>query len=156
MSTRTSVAAAIDSINNDMENLRRVKKLMTSGRMAAALRRLDLLPQEFWVYATTGGVQATAYLNELDGMRDPRLTNILDFLQAGEPDDIESDDNAEALNRNFIFRWKGEIDGRTKTLNIVVVAYVKSESPTCHRVEVGKKMQEVVQYKLVCDGDATE
>ena len=91
----------------------------------------------------------TAYVStvELDGFKDERLTKLLAKLI--HADETKTRDYAESLNRDFEFRFSV---GETAEVQIVVQAYVKSDSPTCRKVLKSTKTEVVErkEYEIVC------
>ena len=81
-------------------------------------------------------------LNKLEGFKDPVLVKILDYLM-DRSIRVKTTDYAQWMNRDF------EIEMDEVKINIS--AYVRSDSPTCRKVKVGTKIEEVDQFERVCD-----
>jgi len=76
----------------------------------------------------------------LESFKDKVLTDLLyNLCSFGDP---EVSEYAEALNKDFRFKFED--------VNIIVRAYVKSDSPTCRKIKIGTKMVEEATYKIVC------
>lgn len=78
----------------------------------------------------------------LDSFKDERLTGLLDRLLDHHANP-EVHEYADHLNKDFHFKLDG--------LTVRVAAYVKSDSPTCRKVQTGTKTVEQPVYQMVCD-----
>ena len=78
----------------------------------------------------------------LESFKDGRLTSLLERLMEyhANPEVIEYPDH---LNKDFHFKLDG--------LTVRVAAYVKSDSPTCRKIQTGTKTVEQPVYKMICD-----
>jgi hypothetical protein len=81
-------------------------------------------------------------LNELDGFKDPQLIQLLEYFMQ-YTDKIEEREWAAYLNKDYNITCDD--------VNISISAYVRDGSPTCRKVAVGTKMEEITTYKIVCD-----
>jgi hypothetical protein len=144
----------VDEIDTERRALAATRKAATSAKFARVLRALDSLGISWYVSHGTSTMYVSAYLNGLEGMKDPKLAGVLEYVNLQEPEDITTDDTPEAMTRMFQFHWNTDVEGRNRKLIVSIQASVKTDSPTCRKVEIGKEMKEVVKYKLVCDGDA--
>ena len=93
-------------------------------------------------HASWGEPTVSVVMMRLDSFKDERLTNFMDRL-------LDYDANPEVheypdqLNKDFHFKLQG--------LTVRVAAYVKSDSPTCRKVQTGTKTVEQPVYQMVCD-----
>ena len=96
------------------------------------------------LYMRTGYYKPTieVCLNKLDGFKDPVLVKILDFL-LDKSASVKTTDYANWMNRDYVI----EMDD----VMISISAYVRSDSPTCRKVKVGTKVEEVDQFEMICD-----
>ena len=90
------------------------------------------------------------YLPNLEGFNDRKLTMILDsllYVNGLEP--LPTTDYPNSLNRDFRFEFKYG-SSWYETIVVSIAAYVREDSPTCHKVLVGTETRTVETYKLVC------
>lgn len=78
---------------------------------------------------------------DLDSFRDTRLTTLLERLLT-LTDNIQETEYADYLNKDY------EI--QLDDLRVSIAAYVKRDSETCRKVEIGTEIKEVKKYKIVC------
>ena len=96
------------------------------------------------LYVTTNGYKPTIHLTlrELDGFKDPQLLELLEYFMK-YTDKIEEREWAVYLNKDYTIICDDAV--------ISISAYVSDGSPTCRKVAVGTKMEEITTYKIVCD-----
>jgi len=96
------------------------------------------------LYMRTGHYKPTIEvgLNKLDGFKDPVLVKILDFLM-DKSTSVKTTDWPNWMNRDYNIEMEDVV--------ICISAYVRSDSPTCRKVKIGTKIEEVDQFELVCD-----
>ena len=82
-------------------------------------------------------------LNDLESFKDQQLVDLLEFFTSKTDKVTTTDWTHRAVNRDYSF----ELDD----VVVNICAYVRSDSPTCRRVQTGTEVQEVPQYKIVCD-----
>jgi hypothetical protein len=81
-------------------------------------------------------------MNQLESFKDVQLTTLLDFF-TNQTEKVSTKDWPQYLNRDYTFDLDDVI--------VSISAYVKSDSPTCRKVQVGVKIDEVPQFEIVCD-----
>ena len=88
-------------------------------------------------------------LRGIDGFKCNALEAVLAYCDekcvAGS---IKTSDWAESLNREFRFKLAPQFG---ENCTITVNAYVRSDSTTCRKIEVGRRMEEVKKYEIQCD-----
>ena len=96
------------------------------------------------LYVTTNGYIPTVHLTlrELDGFKDQQLTQLLEYFMQ-YTDKIEEREWAQYLNKDYTISCDD--------VRISISAYVRDGSPTCRKVAVGTKLEEITTYKIVCD-----
>ena len=96
------------------------------------------------LYLRTGYYKPTieVTLNKLESFKDDQLVKLLGFL-TDRASNMSSKDYANWMNRDFSFEMED--------VYVSISAYVRSDSPTCRKVQVGVTVQEVAEYELVCD-----
>ena len=74
-----------------------------------------------------------------------RSPNFLDLtsLMVALDGEMSSTDYASIMNRTFTCNFSD--------FQVYVDAYVKDDSPTCRKVVIGTKIEEVLEYEIVCD-----
>jgi hypothetical protein len=83
-------------------------------------------------------------MHQLDSFKDNRLAAALWFLTSLDGQrEVKTSDWAESLNRDYKFEFEG--------FDVIISAYVKSDSPTCRKVVIGTRQEVVNEYKIVCD-----
>lgn len=123
------------------------KTLNLAGRVITAETKRS---GNYYGYVSQSGPDVTVTINllELDGFRDHRLTGTLIRIEKRLGVEFNaSKDFAAMLTREYIAIRPLEAG---VTLRVVVKAAVRGDSPTCQRVETGKRTIEVVDYKIVC------
>ena len=88
-------------------------------------------------------------LRGIEGFKCPALLAVLEYCEdKSAAGSIKTSDWPECLNREFRFKLAPEFgDNCTVSVN----AYVRSDSPTCRKVEIGTTMEEVKKYEIQCD-----
>jgi len=144
---------AVQSINFDLDLVKRRKAILKNGKVRAMLSRL-LHPLvyavgeagEIVVHIFAGRPSISVRMYNLESFKQRELVWAIEHL-SNETDKLEgkvsTQDYAEAINRDFRFY--------TDKWDAVVTAYVKSDSPTCRKVVIGTQMVEQHKYQIVCD-----
>ena len=127
--------AAIDRLQAD-----RISLQLLCAVLFDRLKGLDT-----WTYisATSSRPIVNFSVSEADGFTDPRIVSALEFLTK-EFEEAKTNESAEYLYRSYSFS-KPEVQ-------VCFMVNVKSDSPTCKRVEVGEEMVVQKKYKIVCEG----
>ena len=81
-------------------------------------------------------------LNKLDSFKDEDLTNLLDFL-VGREAEIKEEAWPQFHNKDY--------HAELPDAKVVIHAYVRSDSPTCRRVQVGTQLKEEPVWELHCN-----
>jgi len=151
---RTAFHTEIESISESIQNssnrldfvLKHAQDAQTNALITGLEKVLGLVKPYVWVMHENGGLrlQITVSLYDLRGMKDRKLMKVINHLMAQEFEPVRTKDYvSEALiNRDFIFA-KGEITVR-------IHAYVRDDSKSCKRVQIGEKVEIVPQYEIVC------
>lgn len=144
---------AVQSINSDLDLVKRRKAVIKSSKVRAMLTQL-LQPLVYAVgeagqisvsvFAGTPSISIRMYNLESLKQRELiwaiyHLTNETDKLNGT----IRTTDYAEAVNRDYSFN--------TDKWCALITAYVKPDSPVCRKVVVGTEMVERHKYQIVCD-----
>jgi hypothetical protein len=112
---------------------------------------------EVYAYTYTSTVQLSVYVKELEGFKDARLAGILQAWEYMNPVSTRMSEDAASYAKTFTYTYEmphDETNDVTVTVEVMVTASIKDESPTCQRVVVGMtdpKPQPI--YKLVCEGE---
>ena len=93
-------------------------------------------------HSSWGEPTVSVIMLRLDSFKDERLTSFLDRLLDYDANP-EVHEHADRLNKDYHFILKG--------LTVRVNAYVRSDSPTCRKVQTGTKTVEQPIFKMICD-----
>ena len=118
------------------------KKMKIRANYSAIFKDLDLSVHNLYMRTSYYKPAIDINLNHLESFKDIQLTTLLDFFTS-QTDKVSTKDWANYLNRDYTF----ELDD----VMVTISAYVRSDSPTCRKVQVGVKIEEVPQFELVCD-----
>jgi hypothetical protein len=118
------------------------KKMKIRANYSAILKDLDLSVHN--LYLRTGYYKPTIdiSMNRLESFKDIQLTTLLDFFTS-QTEKASTKDWPQYLNRDYTFELEDVI--------VSISAFVKSDSPTCRKVKIGTRIEEVDQFELVCD-----
>ena len=144
---------AVQSIDADIRHMKERRAVLKTGKtrnmMAKFLQPLIYAVGEAGrvvVQVWCGKPCIVVHMHHLDSLKQRELVWALEYLTV-ETDKVggkmKTQDYAEAVNRDFIFstdKWEARI-----------VAYVKSDSPTCRKVVIGTEMVQQHKYQIVCD-----
>ena len=145
----------IQAINNATEQSRKEghnliarAKILDEKRMkirvtySEVFKNLDLKVHTLFVRTSYYKPTIVVNLNALESFKDTQLLGLLEFF-SGKTEKVTTRDWPQYLNRDFSF----ELDD----VVVDISAYVRSDSPTCRKVQTGVKVEEVPQFELVCD-----
>jgi len=129
------------SVNEMRNNINEVKSKKLELRVKYGRLFTDL-PGSFSISLSCEKPVAYVSMRRLESFKDARLTNFLDKLVAMDGE-MSSTDYASIMNRSFTCNFSD--------FQVYVDAYVKDNSPTCRKVVIGSKIEEVLEYEIVCD-----
>ena len=145
----------INAINNATEQSRKEghnliarAKILDEKRMkirvaySEVFKNLDLKVHTLYVRTSYYKPTISVNLNALESFKDSQLLGLLEFF-SGKTEKVTTRDWPQYLNRDFSF----ELDD----VVVDISAYVRTDSPTCRKVQTGVTIEEVPQYQLVCD-----
>lgn len=141
-------ADAIKSANNDMNRVRNNKAAIVANRkvIGKVVRMLSKSLNDRDHLYISNDYDSRPYIGvtlfNLESFKCLQLETLLSTLN-NIGDAKSSTDWPSSLNRDYKFDL-GYFD-------VSVSAYVRDDSPTCKRVVVGTKMQQVDTYKIVCE-----
>ena len=145
--------SAVQSADADIRHMKARRAVLKSGKVRNFMTKF-LQPLVYAlgnaghmnVKVLCGKPVVSIYMYDLDSFKQRELVWTLEYL-TNEADklkgDVDTKDYAESVNRDFHFstdKWEANI-----------VAYVKRDSATCRKVQIGTEIKEVPQYKIVCD-----
>lgn len=130
-----------ETINTMRKTLSEVKTKKLELRVKYGRLFTDL-PGSFSISLSREKPVAYVRMYRLESFKDARLTDFLDKLVAMDGE-MSSTDYASIMNREF--------DCEFSDFRVCINAYVKDDSPTCRKVVIGTKMEEVKEYEIVCD-----
>lgn len=144
---------AVQSLDSDIRFMKERRAVLKNGKVRTMLSKL-LQPLIYavgdkgrvYVSVSYGKPEINIPMYDLDSLKQRELVWALDYLTI-EADKLEgrikTQDYAAAINRDFVFttdKWEARI-----------MAYVKSDSPTCRKVIIGTEIVEQHKYQIVCD-----
>jgi|APGre2960657373_1045057.scaffolds.fasta_scaffold185934_1 methyl coenzyme M reductase subunit D len=129
------------SVNEMRNNINEVKSKKLELRVKYGRLFTDL-PGSFSISLSCEKPVAYVSMRRLESFKDARLTDFLDKLVAMDGE-MSSTDYASIMNRSFTCNFSD--------FQVYVDAYVKDDSPTCRKVVIGTKIEEVLEYEIVCD-----
>jgi len=119
------------------------KRMKIRVNYAEAFKTLNLDVHNLYIRTSFYKPYIEVNLNDLDSFKDQQLVDLLEFFTSKTDKVTTTDWTHRAVNRDYSF----ELDD----VVVNICAYVRSDSPTCRRVQTGFEVQEVPQYKIVCD-----
>ena len=123
-------------------------KILDEARMkirvnySGVFKDLDLSVHNLYVRTSYYKPTITVNLNALESFKDTQLMVLLEFFSS-KTEKVTTRDWANYLNRDYTF----ELDD----VLVNISAYVRTDSPTCRKVQTGITIEEVPQFVLVCD-----
>jgi hypothetical protein len=141
-------ADAIKSANSDMDRVRNNKAAIVANRkvIGKVVRMLSKSLNDRDHLYISNDYDSRPYIGvtlyNLESFKCLQLETLLSTLN-NIGDAKSTKDWPSSLNRDYKFDL-GYFD-------VSVSAYVRDDSPTCKRVVVGTKMQQVDTYKIVCE-----
>ena len=118
------------------------KKMKIRANYSAILKDLDLSVHNLYMRTSYYKPTIDISMNKLESFKDIQLTTLLDFFTS-QTEKVSTKEWANYLNRDYTFELEDVI--------VTISAYVRSDSPTCRKVQTGVKIEEVPQFELVCD-----
>jgi hypothetical protein len=145
----------INAINNATEQSRKEghnlisrAKILEEARMkirvnySGVFKDLDLNVHNLFVRTSYHKPTIAVNLNALESFKDTQLMGLLEFFSS-KTEKATTRDWPQYLNRDYTF----ELDD----VLVSISAFVRTDSPTCRKVQTGVKIEEVPQFELVCD-----
>mgnify|MGYP003350510129 FL=1 len=151
----TAIKNQIDQYKHEADLLHKKVKRLTTDRMLLRALYAPIfvnLTENDSIYIYThdnNRVQFVVYMRELDSFKDQRLTSTISSAMELIGDKVKETDFAQYEHKEY----------RISTNNIYAVeqaelqinAYVKSDSPTCRKVQIGTEIKAVPKYKFECN-----
>ena len=150
----TAFVMEIDSISESIQNaskrldfvLKHAQNVQTQTLIGDLEKVLGSVKPYVWVMHENDGLhlQITASLYDLRGMKDRKLTKVINHLIEREFEPVRTKDyvSEDLINRDFVFA-KGDITVR-------IHAYVRDDSKSCKRVQIGEEISVRPKYEIVC------
>jgi hypothetical protein len=145
----------INAINNATEQSRKEghnlisrAKILEESRMkirvnySGVFKDLNLDVHNLFVRTSYYKPTIAVNMNSLESFKDTQLIGLLEFFSS-KTEKVTTRDWPQYLNRDYTF----ELDD----VLVNISAYVRTDSPTCRKVQTGVTIEEVPQYQLVCD-----
>lgn len=93
------------------------------------------------------------HMSELCRFTDPKLTAVIDAMEAIHPDESKMKEYTQSFNRDYSWTWKFE-DGYE--LRVSLSAYESKETSDYVRVQTGTRTKEEPVFEVVAVTDAAE
>lgn len=138
--TNRAIHSAQSEARAAYEKAKRLKAQRMALRRFAPLTA-GLTANEVDLYGGYNTVQLYITLFDLDGFKDVRLTDVLGALY--EMTDTVKEQEVAQFHEKVYTADVGDV-------HIRIAAYVKEDSETCKRVEIGRELVEQVKYKMIC------
>ena len=99
-------------------------------------------------------VQFVVYMRELDSFKDARLTSTISSAMELIGDKVKETDFAQYEHKEY------RISSSTSAIyaqyadcvaDLQINAYVKTDSPTCRKIQIGTEIKAVPKYKFECN-----
>ena len=151
----TAIKNQIEQYKHEADLLHKKVKRLTTDRMLLRALYAPIfvnLTEDDSIYIYThdnNRVQFVVYMHDLDSFKDERLTSTISSAMELIGDKVKETDFAQYEHKEY----------RISTNNIYAVeqaelqinAYVKSDSPTCRKVQIGTEIKAVPKYKFECN-----
>jgi len=119
------------------------KRMKIRVNYSEAFKDLNLEVHNLYIRTSFYKPYIEVNLNDLESFKDQQLVDLLEFFTSKTDKVTTTDWTHRAVNRDYSF----ELDD----VVVNICAYVRSDSPTCRRVQTGIEVQEVPKYQIVCD-----
>ena len=151
----TAIKNQIDQYKHEADLLhKKVKRLTTDRMLLRALYApifVNLTENDsIYIYTHNNNrIQFVVYMHDLDSFKDERLTSTISSAMELIGDKVKETDFAQYEHKEY----------RISTNNIYAVeqaelqinAYVKTDSPTCRKIQIGTEIKAVPKYKFECN-----
>ena len=151
----TAIKNQIDQYKHEADLLhKKVKRLTTDRMLLRALYApifVNLTENDsIYIYTHNNNrIQFVVYMHDLDSFKDERLTSTISSAMDLIGDKVKETDFAQYEHKEY----------RISTNNIYAVeqaelqinAYVKTDSPTCRKIQIGTEIKAVPKYKFECN-----
>lgn len=112
--------------------------------IAAILEACEIIKNKYgmvsYLHFDANYVGVTLAVRELEGLKDPKLAELIYGLVHHNPTRESTEDYAGNLERDYRFSWEARDEhGILLTLQVRVEAFFKADSETCRKVIVGYK-----------------
>lgn len=94
-------------------------------------------------------VQFVVYMHDLDSFKDERLTSTISSAMELIGDKVKETDFAQYEHKEYRISTNNIYSVEQAELQIN--AYVKSDSPTCKKIQIGTEIKAVPKYKFECN-----
>lgn len=142
---KSAAQLAIESNDRNMEAFRKQGMLIRANK--AAINRAYKVASRYGepsVYTSSGRVQISVYIRNLDSLKRGKLPRALTALSRATGVEFDStSDYAASGNRDF--------SGSNSIFRVMVCAYLKTDAKACRKVPTGSRTETVIEYKLVCE-----
>ena len=97
-------------------------------------------------------IQFVVYMHELDSFKDERLTSTISSAMDLIGDQVKETDFPEYEHKEYRISGNNTYSHYADCVAVLQInAYVKSDSPTCRKVQIGTEIKEIPKYKFECN-----
>ena len=142
------ISAINSALNDRQESVNEMRKTISEVKAKKLELRVKYgrlftdLPGSFSISLYCEKPVAYVRMSRLESFKDARLSDFLDKLIAMDGE-MSTTDYASIMNRAFTCNFSD--------FQVYIDAYVKDDSPTCRKVVIGTRVEEVLDYEIVCD-----
>ena len=161
--TQSAVSKAKQNLKEQRERL--TKQAANLDRFAEEIAKIEAFAKvaipkgtEYAIYVGASAWSTSANVvisvKGLEGFKDVRLLNLLLLAETALGVNFNRTADwlgGDALNRDFNGYIYPDPANGSEYIDLTISAYVKTDSPTCRKVQVGIEVQEVPKYEIQCD-----
>ena len=151
----TAIKNQIEQYKHEADLLHKKVKRLTTDRMLLRALYAPIfvnLTEDDSIYIYThdnNRVQFVVYMHDLDSFKDERLTSTISSAMELIGDKVKETDFAQYEHKEY--RISGNNIYAVEQAELQINAYVKSDSPTCRKVQIGTEIKAVPKYKFECN-----
>ena len=147
----------IDQYKNGAKNLQAKADYLIKNRMFIRAMYQPMFAtlgenDHVYIYNYEDSLQFVVYMRELESFKDDRLTTMLSTAMDSLEGDVKETDYAEYDHKEYSIKTSNiYAEYVDQKVELVINAYVKSDSPTCRKIQTGTEIKEVPQFKFICE-----
>jgi hypothetical protein len=119
------------------------QRMLIRAQFSDMLKNLNTDKHHLSVTMSCGAPRINVTLNKLDSFKDEDLTTLLAYLVNNTEAEVTEEAWPQFHNKDY----HAVVNGA----HVTIRAYVRSDSPTCRRVQVGTQLKEEPVWELHCN-----